>query len=90
LLLIVLVGNPARSQMKKPNSWSLLERKKAQLNAPQNLAINATLRRSLSWLAHEGDLNRFLQQVLLEITATVRADVLLAVWLHQDQIGCWS
>jgi signal transduction histidine kinase/PAS domain-containing protein len=45
--------------------------------------INETLSRSLSWLAREENLNNFLEQILLEISATVQADLAHLLVLNQ-------
>jgi signal transduction histidine kinase/PAS domain-containing protein len=45
--------------------------------------INKTLSRTLSWLAREENLNNFLEQILLEISATVQADLAYLFVLHQ-------
>jgi hypothetical protein len=45
--------------------------------------INETLSRSLSWLAREENLNNFLEQILLEISSTVQADLAHLLVLNQ-------
>jgi signal transduction histidine kinase/PAS domain-containing protein len=45
--------------------------------------INETLSRSLTWLAREENLNNFLEQILLEISATMQADLAHLFVLHQ-------
>ena len=46
---------------------------------------NEALSRSLSWLAREENLNNFLEQILLEISATVKADIAHLFILHQPE-----
>ncbi len=54
----------------------LLEREKAALErAAELVKANFTLRRSLSWLADQGNLNQFLARVLLEIASIAKADL---------------
>ncbi|MBD2103957.1 GAF domain-containing protein [Leptolyngbya sp. FACHB-261] len=62
------------------------QEKAAQQRVSELARANATLRRSLSWLTHEGDLSRFLKQVLLEIAATLQADLAYLYVLHPDRM----
>ncbi|GBO52994.1 hypothetical protein APA_795 [Pseudanabaena sp. lw0831] len=59
------------------------QEKAAKERATELEKINETLRRSLTWLAREENLNNFLEQILLEISATVQADLAHLLVLHQ-------
>ncbi|MBD3885007.1 GAF domain-containing protein [Phormidium tenue FACHB-886] len=59
--------------------------KAAQDLAAEQAKANATLRRSLSWLAHKGDLNQFLKRILLEIAAITQVDFALLFVLQKPE-----
>jgi len=61
------------------------QEKAAQERAAELAKANATLRRSLSWLAQEGNLNQFLERVLLEIGATTHADLAYLFVLQEPE-----
>ncbi len=58
---------------------------KEQEQPASELAKANILRRSLSWLADEGDLNQFLARVLLEIASTAQADLAYLFVLQEPE-----
>lgn len=75
-----------QTALAKLNAVLAQEREQAALERVAEFAkANTVLQRSLTWLAREKDLTRFLKQTLLEIATVLKADLAHLFILHLDR-----